>query len=157
MKEVDKVIDSHGNSQLINPPDKPVGFRIEILTLSNSASQVSTPKAFWRGTRNWRLNLSPIASVFSRLGKIEKKAKVKGVLWIDLNAPKQQLAWGEVPKGDTSKYNHFTYHEWTKLGEGDNLDDALIYAINHTDWVPDGPHDNFRLMGQGDLTDLRIE
>jgi hypothetical protein len=49
------------------------------------------------------------------------------------------------------------YHEWTQLGEGDNLDDALIYAINHTDWIPNGPHDNFRLMGQGDLTDLRIE
>jgi hypothetical protein len=26
-------------------------------------------KAFWRGTRNWRSNLSPIASIFSRLEK----------------------------------------------------------------------------------------
>ena len=65
--------------------------------------------------------------------------------------------WGEVPKGGTSKYNHFAYHEWTKLGEGDNLYQALLYAINETDWIPDGPHDNFRLMGQGDLTDLRVE
>lgn len=65
--------------------------------------------------------------------------------------------WGEVPKGGTSKFNIFAYHEWTKLREGDHLYDALTYAINHTDWIPDGPHDNFRLMGQGDLTDLRIE
>ena len=65
--------------------------------------------------------------------------------------------WGEVPKGGTSKFNIFAYHEWTKLGEGDHLYDALTYAINHTDWIPDGPHDNFRLMGQGDLTGLRIE
>lgn len=48
-------------------------------------------------------------------------------------------------------------HKWTKLGEGDNLWEALTYAIDETDWIPDGPHDNFRLMGQGDLTDLRIE
>ncbi len=65
--------------------------------------------------------------------------------------------WGEVPKGGTSKYNHFAYHEWTKLGEGDNLYQALLYAIDETDWIPDGPHDNFRLMGQGDITDLRVE
>jgi hypothetical protein len=65
---------------------------------------------------------------------------------------------GEAPKGETSKYNHFAYHEWTKLGEGDNLYNALMYAIDETDWIPDGPHDNFRLMGQGDdLTDLRVE
>ena len=35
--------------------------------------------------------------------------------------------------------------------------DALMYTINETDWIPDGPHDNYRLKGQGDLTDLRIE
>jgi len=29
----------NGNSQLINPPDKPVGFRIEILTLSNQGKE----------------------------------------------------------------------------------------------------------------------
>ena len=28
-------------------------------------------KAFWRGTRNWRLRISPIGSIFSRLGKTE--------------------------------------------------------------------------------------
>jgi hypothetical protein len=53
-------------------------------------------KAFWRGTRNWRLSLSPIASVFSRLGKTEEKVKDKGVLWIDLNTPRLQLACCEV-------------------------------------------------------------
>jgi len=65
--------------------------------------------------------------------------------------------WGEFKKGETSKFNHFAYHEWTKLGEGDNLYNALMYAINETDWIPDGPHDNYRVKGQGDLTDLRIE
>ena len=65
--------------------------------------------------------------------------------------------WGEVPKGETSKFNIFAYHEWTRLGAGDKLYQALLYAINHTGWIPDGPHDNFRLMGQGDITDLEIE
>lgn len=65
--------------------------------------------------------------------------------------------WSEFKKGGISKYNHFAYHEWTKLGEGDNLYNALMYAINETDWIPDGPHDNFRLMGQGVITDLKIE
>jgi hypothetical protein len=65
--------------------------------------------------------------------------------------------WGEVPKGATSKFNIFAYHEWTQLGEGDSLYDALMYAINHTDWIPDGPHDTLRLMGQGDLTELDLE
>ena len=49
-------------------------------------------KAFWRGTRNWRLSLSPIVSIFSRLGKTEEKVKDKGVLWIDMNTPRLQLA-----------------------------------------------------------------
>lgn len=65
--------------------------------------------------------------------------------------------WGEVPKSETSKFNHFAIHEWSKLEEGDSLYTALMYAINETDWIPDGPHDNYRLKGQGDLTDLRIE
>lgn len=62
--------------------------------------------------------------------------------------------WGDFKKGETSKFNIFAYHEWTKLGEGDNLYNALMYAIDQTPWVPDGPHDNFRLMGQGDLPTL---
>jgi hypothetical protein len=65
--------------------------------------------------------------------------------------------WGEVPKGETSKFNIFAYHEWTQLGEGDSLYEASMYAINHTDWIPDGPHDTFRLMGQGDLSELNLE
>jgi hypothetical protein len=65
--------------------------------------------------------------------------------------------WNKFEKGELTEFDLFAYHEWTKLGEGDNLYDALTYAINHTDWVPDGPHDNYRLMGQGDITDLRIE
>jgi hypothetical protein len=65
--------------------------------------------------------------------------------------------WDDVPKGSTSKYNHFAYHEWTKLGEGDNLYNALIYAINETDRIPNGPHDNYRLKGQGDITGLKID
>ncbi len=65
--------------------------------------------------------------------------------------------WGEFEKGETSKFNHFAYHEWTKLKEGDNLYQALLYAINETDWIPDGPHDNYRVKGQGDITDLKIE
>lgn len=65
--------------------------------------------------------------------------------------------WGDFDKGETSKFNIFAYHEWTRLGVGDNLYDALMYAINHTDWVPNGPHDNYRLMGQGDITGLKID
>lgn len=42
-------------------------------------------------------------------------------------------------------FNQFSIHEWTKLKEGDNLYDALTYAINHTDWIPDGPHYNYFL------------
>ncbi len=65
--------------------------------------------------------------------------------------------WGERPGGFTSKFNKFCVHEWTKLKEGAHLYDALVYAINETDWIPNGPHDNYRLKGQGYFTELRIE
>ena len=46
---------------------------------------------------NWRFAIwVEIASIFSRLGKTEEKAKDKGILWIDLNTPRSQLAWCEV-------------------------------------------------------------
>lgn len=65
--------------------------------------------------------------------------------------------WGKKIGGALSKFNIFSYHEWAQLGEGENLYDALVYAINHTSWVPDGPHDNYRLMGQGYYNELKIE
>jgi len=67
--------------------------------------------------------------------------------------------WGEVPKGDLSKFNKFSIDEWTKFKEGDNLYDALMYAIQHGDPDPleEGPLETYRLKGQGDLTEVRIE
>jgi len=65
--------------------------------------------------------------------------------------------WNEAIKGETSRYNIWTFNEWDKLKDGDTLWNAITYTINQTKWVPSGPHDNYRLMGQGDLTALRIQ
>jgi hypothetical protein len=63
--------------------------------------------------------------------------------------------WGEAEKGEATPYNTFAYHEWTKLGEGYNLWDALDYAIKHT--TDPEPRENLRFMGQGDFLVFRIE
>jgi hypothetical protein len=63
--------------------------------------------------------------------------------------------WNEAIKGEATPYNTFAYHEWTKLGEGKNLWDALTYAISHT--TDPAPRENLRFMGQGDFLGFRIE
>ena len=58
-------------------------------------------------------------------------------------------------------FNQFSIHEWTKLGEGYNLYDALTYAIDNAQidpiLPPENPRDHYRIKGQGDLTELKIE
>jgi hypothetical protein len=58
--------------------------------------------------------------------------------------------WNDPSKGGVlSKFNLFSFNEWNRLKNGDSFYDAISYAINpqHTPWVPDGPQDNYRLMG----------
>ena len=66
--------------------------------------------------------------------------------------------WGEVPKGDISKFNHFSIDEWTKLKEEYNLYDALMYAIQQGDPDPleKGHLETYRLKGQG-IMEVKIE
>ncbi len=54
-------------------------------------------------------------------------------------------------------YQRWTQSEWDALGEGDNLERALEYAINHQWWGfedPCAPVNNFRFKGQGIFTDI---
>jgi len=60
--------------------------------------------------------------------------------------------------GFFSEYSEFTRDEWGKLGEGDNLYEALNYAISQqTEFVdPNAPVNTYRLKGQGFITDIRL-
>lgn len=51
----------------------------------------------------------------------------------------------------------FSRHEWESLGSGNNLIQAITFAINkQTVFGPDAPVNNYRLKGQGSLTDIRL-
>jgi hypothetical protein len=68
--------------------------------------------------------------------------------------------WGLVPSRlwpFESEYQKWTRLEWTRLGEGDNLYEALFYVINQqTEFGPYDPVNNYRLKGQGWLTDIEL-
>jgi len=68
--------------------------------------------------------------------------------------------WGEKSTAARSEFSKFSENEWSKLKQGNSLYDALIYAIDNAEIDPillENPLDNFRLMGQGYLTELKIE
>ncbi len=62
---------SHVRDAVNKTVSEPQAAQASFITLSPSVIQRRYPKAGWRGTRNWRLSLSPIASMFSRLVKTE--------------------------------------------------------------------------------------
>ncbi len=54
-------------------------------------------------------------------------------------------------------YQKFSRHEWESLSSGNNLIQAITFAINkQTNFGPDAPVNNYRLKGQGSLTDIRL-
>ena len=56
-----------------------------------------------------------------------------------------------------TSYQEWAKDVWLKMGEGKNLNEALNYAISETeDFSDDAAVNNYRLKGQGLLTDIRI-
>jgi hypothetical protein len=78
------------------------------------------------------------------------------------NSSKDQayLGWyGEPtsnePNAPEHAYQKWTRNEWERLGEGDNILEALIYAIGQqTQAGPKDPMNNFRVKGQGFVDDI---
>jgi hypothetical protein len=55
-------------------------------------------------------------------------------------------------------FQKWTQHEWEYLGEGYNLDMALGFVIDEqTEFGPDAPVNNYRLYGQGLITDIKLQ
>jgi hypothetical protein len=72
--------------------------------------------------------------------------------WYD----KGWVGWA-VTSNEHSSYQEWGKDVWQKLREGHNLYDALQYAISETEWFgPTAAVNNYRLKGQGLLTDIRI-
>jgi len=72
------------------------------------------------------------------------------------------------PKGLRLKHNKFNQlywmktqkwsrYQWESLGEGNNLERAIMDTINQqTEFGDEDPVNNYRLKGQGLLTDIRL-
>ncbi len=47
---------------------------------------------------------------------------------------------------------------WDRLGAGDNVGDALMFTMcRQTNWGdPNGPVDNFRFKGQGEINTITL-
>jgi hypothetical protein len=55
-------------------------------------------------------------------------------------------------------FQRWTQDEWERLGEGDNLYDALLYVINQkTEFGPEDPVNNYRLKGQGSIWEILLQ
>lgn len=66
------------------------------------------------------------------------------------------VGWA-FPANDRSTYQEWGKDVWQKLGEGNNLDDALKYAIHETELRgSESAVKNYRLKGQGSLTSIQI-
>lgn len=55
-------------------------------------------------------------------------------------------------------YQKWTQDEWKRLGDGEDLYTALLYAISHqTNFDdPNAPVNTYRLKGQGSLFDIEL-
>jgi hypothetical protein len=59
--------------------------------------------------------------------------------------------------GNRTSYQNWAGNVWGKLKEGQNLLDALNYAIQENDnFTPDSAINNYRLKGQGLLTNIYL-
>ena len=64
---------------------------------------------------------------------------------------------GMPPPWSEDEYQKWTRLEWEYLGEGYDLYWALMYVINEqTDFSPGAPVNNYRLKGQGLITDIEL-
>jgi hypothetical protein len=64
--------------------------------------------------------------------------------------------FNDIPVGFWTEYGKWTRAVWKALGEGNNLEDALIYAVDHTTIGPNYPSNNFRLKGQGFIWEIYL-
>lgn len=63
-----------------------------------------------------------------------------------------EFSSGRITESASQKWTRIL---WERLGECDDLNDALVYTINQqTDFGPDAPVNNYRLKGQGFLDDV---
>jgi hypothetical protein len=56
-----------------------------------------------------------------------------------------------------TEYQKWSRYQWESLGAGNNLEQAIMETINQqTEFGDEDPVNNYRLKGQGLLTDIRL-